>query len=73
MSMRMIMFKCPGCKAGFGVDQEAMGDDKVVNCPVCNAEVSRRKGYRRGRLHQIIPLSRLPNQRPALGIEVGYV
>jgi len=37
--MELSMFKCPKCWLAFGVDNKAIGDDELVTCPKCDAEV----------------------------------
>ena len=37
--MELKMLKCPDCNAAFGVDQEAVKNDEIVDCPVCGTEV----------------------------------
>jgi predicted nucleic acid-binding Zn ribbon protein len=37
--MDLSMFKCPECWLTFGVDKKAIGDDELVTCPKCDAEV----------------------------------
>ncbi len=37
--MKMLILKCPDCRSAFSVDQEVVGEDEVVVCPTCEAEV----------------------------------
>ncbi len=37
--MELSMLKCPECRLTFGVDKKAIGDDELVTCPKCDAEV----------------------------------
>ena len=37
--MELSMFKCPECRLTFGADKKAIGDDELVTCPKCDAEV----------------------------------
>ena len=37
--MELSMLKCPECRLPFGVDKKAIGDDELVTCPKCAAEV----------------------------------
>jgi len=37
--MQLLMLKCQECRTTFGVDQNAVGDDEAVTCPICEAEV----------------------------------
>ena len=37
--MELLMLKCLKCRLTFGVDKKAIGDDELVTCPKCDAEV----------------------------------
>ena len=37
--MELSMLKCAECWLTIGVDKKAIGDDELVTCPKCDAEV----------------------------------
>ena len=37
--MKLEILNCRGCGLTFGVDENAIGDDELVTCPKCDAEV----------------------------------
>ena len=38
-TMKMIFFRCPACRVAFGLDEDAVGEDDLLDCPSCGATV----------------------------------
>ena len=37
--MKMIFCRCPACRVAFGVDQDAVDEDTLLDCPSCGSAV----------------------------------
>lgn len=37
--MKMLFLRCPACRVAFGIDQNAVDEDSLLDCPSCGADV----------------------------------